>query len=207
LPRGFRLAASVAGDGALVVFGLATCLAYGWAASIAGLAPAIGAFCAGLVIQPEDYRPLASKPGESLEHLLSPLLAFFVPIFFLLAGLKVDVSTFAEPRVWLTTIAFVIAAALGKLAAGAGAGRGVSGLVVGVSMIPRGEVSLIFATAGMTLGDAGAPLLPKSTFNALVITVVATALLPPFALRRLFSRRAAADVEVPAQPALPLTPH
>ncbi len=190
LPRGFRLASKVAGDGALVVFGLAVCLAYSWAASFAGLAPVIGAYCAGLVIQPEDYRPLASTPGESLEILLSPLLAFFVPIFFLLAGLKVDVAVFLEGHVWLLTLAFFVAAALGKLLAGLGAGPGVSRLVVGVSMIPRGEVTLIFATAGMSLGEPGSPLVPKATFNALVITVVATALLPPFALRRLFSREA-----------------
>jgi Kef-type K+ transport system membrane component KefB len=193
LPRGFRLAAKVAGDGALVVFGLAVCLAYGWAASFAGLAPVIGAFCAGLVIQPEDYRPLAATPGESLEDLLGPLLAFFVPVFFLLAGLKVDVEVFLEPRVWLLTFALFVAAAAGKLLAGLGAGRPVSRLVVGVSMIPRGEVSLIFATAGMSLGESGAPLVPKATFNAIVITVVATALLPPFALRRLFSREPRSD--------------
>jgi Kef-type K+ transport system membrane component KefB len=111
-----------------------------------------------------------------------------VPIFFLLAGLKVDVGVFVEPRVWLLALALFLAASLGKLSAGLGAPRGASRLVVGVSMIPRGEVSLIFATAGMSLGDAGAALVSKETFNALVITVVATALLPPLALRRLFSR-------------------
>jgi Kef-type K+ transport system membrane component KefB len=188
LPRAFRLARHVAGDGALLVFGLAICLGYGYAAHAAGLAPVIGAFCAGLVIQPEDYRALSKRPGESLEDLVSPLLSFFVPIFFLLAGLKVDVAVFLDSRVWVLSLFFVVAAAIGKLAAGLGAGRGTSRAIVGTAMIPRGEVSLIFATAGMALTDGAEPLVAKTTFNAIVVTVVATALLPPFALRRLFAR-------------------
>src|SRR5262249_35228257 len=86
LPRLFALASRAAGEGALLVFGLTICLFYSCAASLAGLAPAIGAFCAGLVIQPEDYRPLIRRAGDTLEDLVAPLIAFFVPIFFLLAG-------------------------------------------------------------------------------------------------------------------------
>ncbi|HEY4122382.1 MAG TPA: cation:proton antiporter, partial [Byssovorax sp.] len=197
LPRLFALAGAVAGEGALLVFGLAVALGYGFVASLAGLAPMIGAFTAGLVIQPEDYRALARRPGEVLEDLIAPLLAFFVPTFFLLAGLKVEVAAFLDVRVWLLSLVFVAAAVLGKLAAGLGAGRGISRMAVGVSMIPRGEVSLIFATAGVGLLDGGAPLISSRVFNAIVVTVVVTALLPALWLPRVFARRSAgAEVRV-----------
>jgi Kef-type K+ transport system membrane component KefB len=188
LPRLFSLLSRVAGETALLVFGLAICLFYAWAANLAGLAPAIGAFLAGLVIVPEDYRPLVQRPGDTLEALAAPLLAFFVPMFFLLAGLKVDLRAFLDPHVWLLSAVFIVACVLGKLSAGLGAPRGSSRLVVGLSMIPRGEVSLIFATAGMSLADGDAPVIGATTFNAVVITVIATALVPPFALRRAFAR-------------------
>jgi Kef-type K+ transport system membrane component KefB len=189
LPRLFALLARVAGESALLVFGLGVCLAYAWAANLAGLAPAIGAFTAGLVIQPEDYEPLVQTPGDTLEGLVAPLLAFFVPIFFLLAGLKVDVAAFADRSVWLLALALVVASSAGKLCAGLGAGGSTSRFVVGLSLIPRGEVSLIFATTGAALGDPARPLLSPTAFNAIVVTVIATALLPPIALRRAFARK------------------
>ncbi len=108
-----------------------------------------------------------------------------MPIFFLLAGLQVDVDALREPRAWLVTALILVAATGGKLLAGLGAGRAASRSLVGVAMVPRGEVSLIFATAGLALGARGAPLLTKSAFNAVVITVVATALVPALAFRRL----------------------
>ena len=185
-------------DGTLLVFGLAICLLYAWGAHLAGLAPAIGAFLAGLVIVPEDYRPLVQRPGDTLEGLVAPLLAFFVPVFFLLSGLQVELRAFLDPHVWLLSAAFVIAAVIGKLSAGLGAAKGSSRLVVGLSMIPRGEVSLIFATAGMSLVEGSEPLVAATTFNALVITVIATALVPPLALRRAFARSERDEAARPA---------
>jgi Kef-type K+ transport system membrane component KefB len=188
LPRIFSLLARVAGEEALLVFGLTICLLFAYVANLSGLAPGIGAFTAGLVIQPEDYRPLVRQPGDSLEKLIAPLLAFFVPIFFALTGLKVDVATFLDPRAWLLAGVLILTATAGKLISGLGAGRDASRLVVGVSMIPRGEVSLIFATSGAAALVDGVPLVPSRTFNAIVITVLATAVLPPFALRRALAR-------------------
>ena len=194
LPRLYALLAPLASDGALLVFGLATCLGYGFAASLAGLSPVIGAFCAGLVIQPEDYRPLVRRQDEGLEDLMGPLLAFFVPMFFALAGLRVDVAALLDPRALLLTLVFFVAAIVGKVSAGLAAGPGVSKLVVGVSMVPRGEVTLIFATTGMALVGPQGPLVSKATFNAIVATVILTALLPPMVLRRLFRRPPAEEV-------------
>ena len=190
LPRLFTALGRVAGEGTLLVVGLAICLVYAWAANAAGLAPAIGAFVAGLVIEPEDYRPLIRRPGDTLVDLLSPMITFFVPLFFVLAGLKVDVAVFLQPRVWLLTAALFVAAVLGKLLAGVSATSSGSRLVIGISLVPRGEVSLIFATAGAALTTEGNALVPPATLNALLATIVLTALVPPFALRMILARRA-----------------
>lgn len=184
LPRVFARLGQVAGEGALLLVGLTVCLAYSAVAALAGLAPAIGAFCAGLAIQPEDYKPLQHRRNDTLGDLLAPLLTVFVPLFFVLAGLRVDITAFLDPHVWLLTAAMAAAAVGGKLIAGLGAGEGPRKLVVGLGMVPRGEVTLIFATTGAAIQTGAGPLLPKTTFSAILAAVVLTTLISPLMLRR-----------------------
>ena len=109
-----------------------------------------------------------------------------MPIFFVVMGMHTDVSALAEPRTILLTVALTTAAVVGKLACAIGAARGVDGLTVALGMVPRGEVTLIFATLGASLG-----VLDGATHAALVATVLATTLLAPPALRWSLSRVAA----------------
>jgi Kef-type K+ transport system membrane component KefB len=81
-----------------------------------------------------------------------------------------------------------VAAILGKLACGAVAPKGVSGLTLGLGMMPRGEVGLIFAGIGASLTLHGQPILAQSAFSAIVVMVVITTLVTPIGLQWAFSR-------------------
>ena len=149
-----------------------------------GLAAIIGAFLAGMVFSEirEEYE---------LERQTRPLYEFLVPLFFVITGSRVDWHIFLNGSLLGVALALTLLAVLGKLA---GCGLGALGLgrrsaaIVGVGMIPRGEVSLIVATAGRALG-----LISGTMFSAIVIVVVLTTLIVPpclTALARAQSRRA-----------------
>lgn len=114
---------------------------------------------------------------------------FFVPIFFVAVGAAVDVRSFADVGVALFGIALVAVAILGKVIAGFAPwwfeGRK---LVVGVGMVPRGEVGLIFAQMGLTAG-----VLDPGRFSALMLMVMATTFVAPPALKALLGPRPRPD--------------
>jgi len=131
------------------------------------------------MIEPEAYAPLRSPSEGLLEARLEPLSAVFIPLFFVLTGMKVELATLANGSALLLTGALVIAAVAGKVAAGLGAGREVRRFMVGVGMIPRGEVDLIFASLGAGLLIGGQPLLPPTVFAAAVTAIAATSIVAP----------------------------
>jgi Kef-type K+ transport system membrane component KefB len=79
--------------------------------------------------------------------------------------------------------ALIIVAILGKQACSLGAGRGVDRLTVGLGMIPRGEVGLIFANIGLGLSLGGGPIIDRGIFSAVVVMVIVTTLVTPIALK------------------------
>ncbi len=200
-----------AGPSMLFAQVLATGLFLAWLAHVIGLAPIIGAFAAGLLFEPvflrhfetprivQEAAPLlpAGEQGKSLrallekharhqhESMIEPIGYFFVPVFFVLTGMQVDLKTLAEPTLVAIALGITLAAVAGKLAAGFAAGRGVSPWVVGWGMVPRGEVGLIFAVAGRQLG-----VLDEALFSVIVIMVILTTLLTPPILTQLLKRRA-----------------
>lgn len=184
IPKIFQLASRLAGKGTLITTALAICFVYSFAADRFGLAPAIGAFIAGLAILPGDYAPLTERGEGMLEEPLAPLAAVFVPLFFVLAGIRVDLGVFRDVHVIGMAAVLTLVAIVGKLAAGLGAGRGVHRLAVGLGMVPRGEVGLIFATVGTQLTLHGQPVISPGMFSAIVVMVVVTSLLPPLLLAR-----------------------
>jgi Kef-type K+ transport system membrane component KefB len=150
----------------------------------------VGAFAAGLVLEPVHYRELAGeKTDRSLESLLSPVTAFLVPVFFVLMGIRIDLASFARPGILLFSLALTAVAMLGKQACALGVGRGIDRLSVGIGMIPRGEVGLIFANMGLQMTIGGAPLLDAGAYSSIVIMVILTTLVTPPALRWSLSRR------------------
>jgi Kef-type K+ transport system membrane component KefB len=189
-PAAFRAAASFRGRWTQLSLGLALAFAFAWLAAQMGLAPIIGAFAAGLVLEARHFRPFTERGERSLEDLLHPISAFLVPIFFVATGMATDLASFAVPGVLGLAAALAAAGILGKLAAGLGVVQpGVDRLTVALGMVPRGEVGLIFAGVGLTLQLGGRPVLDAGTYSALVILVVATTLVTPPALRWSIGRR------------------
>jgi Kef-type K+ transport system membrane component KefB len=181
-PRLFRLGSRLRGRGVVLTLALLTCFALAWLASVVGLAPIVGAFAAGLVLEGVPFETLLPD-GERLDALLLPLSTVLVPIFFVRMGLQVDLPSLAGGSVVLG-MALTGAAILGKQACAlAVVTRGADRFAVGLGMIPRGEVGLIFAGMGLTLRVDGAPVLGPNEFAAVVAMVLLTTVLTPPLLR------------------------
>ena len=103
-----------------------------------------------------------------------PLEVVLVPIFFVLMGIQVKVESFLDPQVILAAGGLLLAAVIGKVAAGYFAGKSANRLAVGFGMMPRGEVGLIFAAIGKTLG-----VIDDFLFSAIVLMVITTTLITP----------------------------
>jgi Kef-type K+ transport system membrane component KefB len=183
-PRLFRIASRLQTRGVLLALGLASCFFMSWLSGAIGLAPIVGAFAAGLVLEKLHYRDFVDRGEHGLEDLVKPISAFLVPIFFVVMGMKTDLRAFGDVKVLGLAAALTAAAIVGKQACGAAVlGRGIDRVTVGIGMIPRGEVGLIFANMGLSLRLGGRPVLGADTYSAIVIVVVATTLVTPPALR------------------------
>jgi Kef-type K+ transport system membrane component KefB len=199
-PRLFGVAAKLRVHGMLVVTGLVFCFALSWIASLMGLAPIVGAFAAGLILDRKHYEVLQGSDKRSLEDWVLPITTLLVPIFFVMMGFQVDLRSFLDPSVLLLAAGITVAAVIGKQACSFGVvGRGLDRLSVGIGMIPRGEVGLIFAAIGQGLMSAGMPLIDPPVFSAIVVMVMVTTLVTPPLLswslrrRRPHAQRAVGD--------------
>lgn len=192
-PTLFRLAARVRVPGTLLVTGLVFCFGLSYLAAKVGLAPIVGAFAAGLVVEPAALRHFDESRDHSLESFLHPISLFLVPIFFVLTGLRVELASFGDPRVLGLAGLLTLAAWVGKQACMFGVlERGVDRLSVGLGMVPRGEVGLIFANIGMALTIGGERVITHATYAAVVLMVIVTTLVTPPALQWSFRRARAA---------------
>jgi Kef-type K+ transport system membrane component KefB len=186
-PHLFRLTARLRGRGVVFTAALVTAFVLALAADVAGLAPIVGAFAAGLVLEGVPFKELLPE-GDSLENLLVPLSSFLVPIFFVRMGLRVNLAELAGGSVALAA-GLTLAAILGKQACAlAVVNRGVDRLAVGLGMIPRGEVGLIFAGMGLDMKIQGVPVLGSGEFAAVVAMVMLTTVVTPPLLRWRLSR-------------------
>jgi Kef-type K+ transport system membrane component KefB len=189
-PKVFRLAARLRVPGVLLPLGMAWCFLLSWLSNAIGLAPIVGAFAAGLILEEAHYRDLAHKGGHSLEELIKPISAFLAPVFFVLMGIRTDLRAFASPGVMGLALVLTLAAVVGKQACSLGVWRrDVDRITVGIGMIPRGEVGLIFANIGLGLVVDGEPVISRDTFSALVVMVILTTFVTPFALKASANRR------------------
>jgi Kef-type K+ transport system membrane component KefB len=181
-PRMFTLASRLRARMVLLALGLAFCFALSWMADAIGLAPIVGAFAAGLILEDVHYRDLKDREHHTLEELVHPISAFLVPIFFVLMGMRTDLRAFAVPGVLSFAAVLCVAAVAGKLVAGLGVlGKGVDRLSVGLGMVPRGEVGLIFAGIGTSLMVQGEKVVNERLFSAVVVMVIVTTMVtPPF---------------------------
>lgn len=144
-----------------------------------GSAIIIGSFAAGLVLARTDR-------GRDIEHEVHDVAQFFVPIFFVVVGAAVDLRSInpfdpASRRFFLIGLALAAIGTVGKVAAGfVVTKKGIKRTVIGVGMIPRGEVGLIFAQIGLSTG-----LLSGGLYGAVALMVMITTLIAPPMLRRM----------------------
>ena len=176
----YRAASALRVHGVLLAATLVFCFAVSWLAHVVGLDPIVGAFAAGLVLDEVVYRDLASREDRHLEHQLQPIGELLTPIFFVLTGAQVDLGAFADRDALLLALALTVCAVLGKQACALVAfGPGVHRLSVGLGMIPRGEVGLIFAATGAALTLRGAAVIGPTTYAAIVLMVMITTMVTP----------------------------
>jgi Kef-type K+ transport system membrane component KefB len=200
------------GQGMKLTMALAVCLVFAYIAQLVGLAPIVGAFAAGLVLDAVHFHPFESPRfvkdiqaatasadpqvraavGEVLDHytdrhiedLVEPVGTLLAPIFFVLTGMNVSLASLANPQVVLLALGITVVAFVGKIAAGFVAG-GVNRWIVGWGMVPRGEVGLIFASAGL-----GLKVIDQQIFSMIVIVIMLTTLLTPPVLTLVVQRGA-----------------
>jgi len=166
---------------------LAICLGLAWLSTEFGLAAIIGAFLAGMIASEMHQR-------EELEHQMQPLLALLTPFFFVITGAKIDLSVFSSgAALWMLAVVTVIAI-VSKLAGGFLGAWSLgtrSALIVGVGMVPRGEVGVVIASLGLAAG-----VFSNQTYAVIVAMSLLTSIVTPPVLQVLL-RHAPADAETP----------
>ncbi|HEX8465342.1 MAG TPA: cation:proton antiporter, partial [Abditibacterium sp.] len=155
---------------------LALCLGLAAAAASLGLAAIIGAFLAGTAAA-------ETKQRHVLEKQLQPIMALLVPFFFVTTGAQVDLQALGQwPVIWGVVTATLLAVAGKIIGCGLGAralGRR-SALIVGVGMVPRGEVGIIVASLGKSAG-----VFADTTYAIIIAMSLLTSVIAPPALGRL----------------------
>lgn len=180
LPRFFRLGFKMKVQGVLLSFSLLVCFLLAYLAGEVGLAPIVGAFAAGLIMEEVYFKDFTDRGEHQLEELIKPIGTFLIPIFFVRMGMMVDLTTFANTKILGFAFVLTLAAIIGKQACSLAIfDRKINRIAIGLGMIPRGEVGLIFASIGAKLMYEGEPVIVASTYSAVVIMVILTTMITP----------------------------
>lgn len=174
-----------------VVLGVAYCFLISALAELVGLASIVGAFAAGLMVEDSIERHFGRHSHRyKLDDSVTPIAALFVPVFFVDIGLQVDLPSLAFTEVLVFGGVLTLVAIVSKQICSLGVtDRGINRWAVGLGMVPRGEVGLIFAGVGTSATVAGAAVFSPQTFSAIIVTVMATTLATPPLLKAAFARR------------------
>jgi Kef-type K+ transport system membrane component KefB len=190
-PRIFGFVDRMRVRGMLLVSAFAFTLLVAWLANLAGTAPIVGAFAAGLILS-------GTNQFDLIEERIKPVADIFTPIFFLSIGAQLDLRLLnpfntANYEVLIIGFMLFVVAVAGKLSAGYFVRwRKFNRLAVGIGMVPRGEVGLIFANIGITSG-----VLSSELFSSILLMVMGTTFIMPPALKWSFGRGGTTDPEVP----------
>jgi Kef-type K+ transport system membrane component KefB/nucleotide-binding universal stress UspA family protein len=161
-------------------------LAFAWGAfsQALHLEPVLGAFAIGIIFGRSPRLPV-----DTIKQLEAIALAVFAPIFFAVAGLKVDITAIFEPRLALITLSVIVVATFGKVVGAYAGARLLSGqdhwsaLAYGSGLNARGALEIIIATIGLSLG-----ILSQTMFSIIVVMAIVTSLMAPIALRYTIAR-------------------
>jgi len=199
------------GIGMKLILAISFGFIFAYFAELVGLAAIVGAFAAGLVLEPVHFRHFdvpnaVSEINESMKHaspevrmnvsnvleslarnhikeLIQPLGYFLIPIFFVLTGMEVKIETLFNVRILVLAMVISVAAFGGKIISGFAAGK-VRKWIIGWGMVPRCEVGLIFAAMGKALG-----VFSDDIFSMMVIVIMFTTILPPPILNALLKQQ------------------
>lgn len=156
-----------------------------WGAHLVGAPELLGGFTAGIALSRRFMLPFGASLGQNaqlsheVEREMKPIIQLFTPIFFVAVGLSLDLSAvdWLSPFIWTFSIGFAVVAIAAKIAAGFLLWREhwLLRTAVGMAMVPRGEVGLIFAELGRVAG-----LFDPSTYAGIVLVIAYTTMLSPF---------------------------
>ena len=186
MPGVFRVASKLRTPDVLAAVAIGLCFLLAGISGAAGLAPIVGAFAAGLILDEVHVRPFGHKSARDLTEIIGPIVAVMAPIFFVRTGMMVQLGGIGtEPL--LLALALSVVAVVGKLVSGLGVrGGNIDKLTVGIGMVPRGEVGLIFANVGAGIQIEGKPLIAAGVYAAIVLMVMATTVVtPPWLAQRI----------------------
>lgn len=160
-------------------------MGFSWLATLVQMSTIIGAFVAGIILHDGFFetREREQKNPLSIKHLMAPFEAIFAPLFFMLIGIQVKIESFLDLHVLAIASVLVIVAIIGKVLSGFGAAKKDDRLLIGIGMMPRGEVGLIFASVGKSVG-----VISDSLFSSVILMVVLTTILTPFFMKLRYSR-------------------
>jgi len=193
-----RLDQRAASPGLLLTMALSLILLFSWLAHAVGAPEIMGGFAAGLAFSQHfgfklplgkaalNFEP-SPKLARRLEEQMRPLIHTFSPLFFVMVGVSLNLSSvnWGSAFIWGLAGSLLLAAFIGKFAAGFFIRESRSNqIAIGLAMIPRGEVGLIFAQLGFSQG-----ILNGELYAALLIVVALTTMSPPFLLKWFYSKK------------------
>lgn len=161
---------------------LMICFTGAYLAGLLGLAPIVGAFAAGLILEEVYFQDFETK--TSVEDLIKPISLFLTPIFFVLSGVDVDLTVFADFEILFKALVLALIAILTKVICGFVVGENSrKSMIIGLAMAARGEVALIFASMGKAFG-----LIDDKIFAITIFVIMLTNLVPTIWLKPLINK-------------------
>ncbi len=180
MPHLFKFGSKFKVSGILLSMALLICFLMAYIANLMGLAPIVGAFAAGLILDKVHYKDLTDLGEHSIDELVAPIGIFLIPIFFVRMGMMVNLATFGNTSILAFAGVTTLAAIIGKQACSLAIfDKTIDRISIGLGMIPRGEVGLIFAGIGAKLMLDNIPVISAGTYSAVVIMVIVTTLVTP----------------------------
>lgn len=174
VPKVFDLFAKMRTHDILLISCLLFCFVLSILANSVGLATIVGASVGGIILVNNHLKGF-KKDTDYLRQQLKPITTIFVPVFFIQMGVQVRLESFLNPSVFAISLCLIVAAFLGKQLCSFGVmEKGLNKPFVGLGMVPRGEVGLIFAGIGKSLN-----VIDDALFSAAVIVVMVTTFITP----------------------------
>jgi Kef-type K+ transport system membrane component KefB len=166
-------------------------LLFSYLSHLVGAPAILGSFAAGIALSRRFFLPFGAFLGTNeklLKHVksnMTPIIQIFTPIFFVMVGLSMDLTVidFSSSEFWVMGLTFVSLAFITKFVGAFFIFQKCvrNNVVIGISMIPRGEVGLIFAEMGRVSG-----ILPNDIYAMLIFVIIMTTVIPPFLLKKYF---------------------